>query len=107
MSLLETCQMDTNKTRAFILIECLNALVMCAFALLLLFSLVRFSSHRLGMQKAEISSLHDILSADLIPCNSVDMKISHKTFAIQSCVVYKDSSLPYSLHFLKVQQARK
>ncbi len=72
--------MITNKKKGFILIESLNALLLCAFALLLLFALMRFSSHRFALQYAQTSSLADILTLDSLPCAPQTLKIDNKTY---------------------------
>ncbi|WP_066387180.1 hypothetical protein [Helicobacter himalayensis] len=100
--------MITNKKRGFILIESLNALLLCAFALLLLFALMRFSSHRFALQYAQTSSLADILTLDSIPCAPQTLRIDNKTYEIASCVFNNTTApLPYTLQYIKAQAVRK
>ena len=100
--------MTTNKKKGFILIESLNALLLCAFALLLLFALMRFSSHRFSLQYAQTSSLTDILVLDSLPCVPKTLQLDNKTYEIHSCVFNNTAtSLPYTLEYIKAQSVRK
>lgn len=96
-----------NFRSGFVLIESLQGLVLCAFALSLCFVLAPFMSHKFALTQANLASgalYPQILRS---PANDVQLHSANKTFVFSHHTFSKqDEALPFMLHYLQITSVR-
>lgn len=91
----------------FVLIETLQGLVLCAFALSLCFALAPFMSHKFAITQASLAS--GALYPQILNATSSNLEIqsANKTFVFSKHTLSRqDLTLPISLTYLHITSVR-
>ncbi|HIV48580.1 hypothetical protein [uncultured Helicobacter sp.] len=91
---------------AFIMVECVLGLVLCALALGIVFSFQQYMSHRLASLHTQTSSGADMLHILSTAPQTSSLQTNTHTYEIQHYTYRKDMALPYTLHYFKPLSVR-
>lgn len=91
---------------AFVMIECVLGLVLCALALGIVFSFQHYMSHRLASLHTELSSGIDMLHILGTSPHTSRIKMGAHTYEIHHYIYHKDALLPYTLHYFEPLSVR-
>ncbi|MFC3867954.1 hypothetical protein [Helicobacter equorum] len=86
---------------AFVMIECVLGLVLCALALGIVFSFQHFMSHRLALLHTQLSSGADMLHILSTTPEPAQLSTNTYIYEVYHYTYHKDTLLPYTLHYFR------
>ena len=86
---------------AFIMVECVLGLVLCALALGIVFSFQQYMSHRLASLHTRTSSGADMLHILATTPHPSSLQTNTHTYQTHHHIYSAPTALPYSLHYLQ------
>ena len=86
---------------AFVMMECVLGLVLCALALGIVFSFQHSMSHRLALLHTELSSGADMLRILSTTPEPAQLSTNTHIYEVYYYTYHKDTLLPYTLHYFK------
>lgn len=88
----------------FVLIETLQGLVLCAFALSLCFALLPYMSHKFALTQINFASGALYPQILLAPSSDIEIRSANKIFVFSHHTFERqDMALPFSLSYLQIK----